>query len=197
MAIEPAFVNLPVIYQNAAYRVKLRLTDRLRPATIGQDGLIDCDCHGLGFNTRVVLLSKSPEAQICGAILNRIYYVGLTGLTQNTLRLSEAENNNGLLDVSASSDQDFYLARPTNITDYVIDSDICRTVSSEKIQIATFTAEIENPVDGEISLTLDPAETIAIPVGEYGYDVSMTPVDGNRFYPVMGNVRVASTRSRA
>lgn len=196
MAIEPAIVRLPTIYQNAAYSVQMRLTDRLRPATITSTGLVNCPCHGLGIGAKVVLLSQQPEASLCGAILNQIYYVSLLDFSSSTLRLAASSNGSNLLNITSAGNQQFFVAQPVNITGYTIDADICKKQTNIRVQVGTFACTLDTPVDGAFSLNLTPAASLAIAADEYAYDVSMTPSSGDRFYAVRGEVPVAVTRSR-
>lgn len=196
MAIEPAVVNLPTIYQNAAYSVQMRLTDRLRPATITSTGVISCPCHGLAVAAKVVLLSQLPTASLCGAVLNQVYYVSPLEFSASTIRLTTALIGGNVLNITGAGDQQFFVAQPVDITNYVIDADICKKQTNIRVQVATFACTIDTAVDGAFSLKLTPSSSLAIAADEYAYDVSMTPSNGDRFYAVRGEVPVAVTRSR-
>lgn len=196
MAIEPAVVNLPTIYQNAAYNVQLRLTDRLRPATIAADGLVHCVCHGLAVSAKVVLLSKTPSVRLCGAVLNHVYFISPLDFTPTTFRLTTAATSGNILDIADAGDQTFYIAQPVDITGYTIDADICKKLSNIRVEVGSFTTAIKAAIDGAFSLNMDPPESVAIAAGVYSYDVSMTPPNEERFYAIRGDVPVAVTRSR-
>jgi hypothetical protein len=196
MALQPAVVNLPPIYQNAAYDVQMRLVDRLRNATIRPDGVIDCPCHGLAVNAKVVLLSEQPTVSLCGAVLNSIYYVSPLNFSASTLRLTTATTGGTVLNISSDSKHAFYVAQPVDITGYTIDADICKPQSQFRIQVGTFVPSIDDAVNGAFALTMTPTESIKLMAEDYAYDVSMTPTSGDRFYAIQGIVPVAITRSR-
>lgn len=196
MAIEPAIVRLPTIYQDAAYRVQLRLTDRLRSATITSTSLIESDCHGLAIGAKVVLLSKLPTANLCGASFNKIYYVSSTDFAPNAFKMATLPIGGSLLNISEAGNQEFYIAQPIDITGYTIDADICKKQTNIRVQVASFSATIDTAVDGAFSLRMMPAASIAVAAGEYAYDVGMTPPNGERFFAIAGEVPVAVTRSR-
>ena len=196
MAIEPAIANLPTIYQNAAYSVQMRLTDRMRDATIDSSGTIESQCHGLAIGAKVVLLAQLPAASLCGAILNQVYYVSPLDFSVSTLRLSTSPSGGSVLNISATGDQRFYLAQPVSIVNYVIDADICKKQTNVRVQVASFNCVVAAATEGLFSLKLDPATTVCIAAGSYAYDVSMTPSNGDRFYAVRGDVPVTSTQSR-
>jgi hypothetical protein len=196
MTIEPAIVRLPTIYQDSAYRVQLRLTDRLRKAKIGNTGLIQCDCHGLGVGAKVVLLSKLPTANLCGVVLNQIYYISPLDFGPASFRMTTSLSGGNILNIESAGDQEFYIAQPVNITGYTIDADICKKQTNIRIQVSSFTATIDAAVDGAFSLRIAPSVSVAVAAGEYAYDVSMTPPSGERFFAIAGEVPVAVTRSR-
>lgn len=196
MAIEPAIVTLPTIYQNAAYRIQLRLTDRLRNASITDTGLVECECHGLAVGAKVVLLSKLPTANLCGAVLNQIYYVSPLDFSATSFRISTALIGGNVLNISSAGNQEFYIAQPIDITGYTIDADICKKQTNIRVEVASFSPTIDTAIDGAFSLRLTSSASLAIAAGDYAYDVSMTPPSGERFFAIAGDVPVAVTRSR-
>lgn len=196
MAIQPAVVDLPTIYQNASYRVQMRLTDRLRPATISANSVVNCPCHGLAVGAKVVLLSQLPTVTLCGAVLNHIYYISPLDFTAETFRLTTSLGSSNILNLEDAGTQKFFIAQPVDITDYELDADICEKQAAARIQVATFTTSIDSAQNGAFSLKMMPDVSISIPTGVYAYDVSLTPSNGERFYAVFGEVPVAVTRSR-
>ncbi len=173
----------------------MRLTDALRPFKIEEGGLLVGDCHGFSIDDKVVLLAKEPEARICGASFNQIYYVSDSDFTSDELRLT-TEIGDPAIVISDAGDQDFWLAKPLDITSYVIDSDICAISTPSRVQIATFAAIVDDEENGLFSLELDQTVTVNLSVGTYAFDVSLTQPSGKRFYAVEGQISVVNTKSR-
>ena len=91
----------------------------------------------------------------------------------------------------------FYVAEPINLTSYGIDSDIRTLITNEALSPAVqFTSTITSAANGEFQLSLTPEQTIAIEVGRYGYDVSLTTAGGERYYWLTGVATVQRTYSR-
>jgi hypothetical protein len=172
----------------------MRLTDALRPVRI-EGGVFYGECHGLGINEKVVVLSKQPEAILCGVAFNEIYYVSSSSFSATTFQLAPVIGQ-GALNVHNADNQDFWVARPLDITGYTIDSDICLPLTSARVEAATFTSGIIEAEGGLFYLELDEAETIKLKDGTYVFDVSITLPNGERFYAIEGEIPVLVTRSR-
>jgi hypothetical protein len=116
-----------------------------------------------------------------------------SGLTAGAFQVS-ATSGGATISVTGTATGTFYVATPLNITGYTVDSDIKGLIDGA--QVATFTAALTTPADGEFTLTLLPATTSGISVGRYGYDVSLTQGSGARYYWLTGIATVQLTYSR-
>ena len=192
--IYPATYDITVL-QNATWSATFRATQNRRELTsitiAGTTPTFALPCHGFVANDKVVFTGGTDVP--CGLSLNTVYFVMSTGLTAGAFQVS-ATSGGSTISVSGTATGTFYVAAPLNITGYTIDSDIKGLIDGA--QVATFTAALITPADGEFTLTLAPATTSGISVGRYGYDVSLTQGSGTRYYWLTGIVSVQLTYSR-
>jgi len=83
---------------------------------------------------------------------------------------------------------------PLDITDYVLDADI--QDQSTLATVGTWTLSITDAVNGVATMSLTPAETLALPLGTHNWDLSLTSSVGTRYYWLKGTVDVYETVSR-
>lgn len=192
--IYPATYDITVL-QNATWSATFRATQNRRELTsitiAGTTPTFALPCHGFVADDKVVFTGGTDVP--CGLSLNTVYFVMSTGLTAGAFQVS-ATSGGSTISVSGTATGTFYVAAPLNITGYTIDSDIKGLIDGA--QVATFTAALITPADGEFTLTLAPATTSGISVGRYGYDVSLTQGSGTRYYWLTGIVSVQLTYSR-
>ena len=192
--IYPATYDITVL-QNATWSATFRATQNRRELTsitiAGTTPTFALPCHGFVADDKVVFTGGTDVP--CGLSLNTVYFVMSTGLTAGAFQVS-ATSGGSTISVSGTATGTFYVAAPLNITGYTIDSDIKGLIDGA--QVATFTAALTTPADGEFTLTLAPATTSGISVGRYGYDVSLTQGSGTRYYWLTGIVSVQLTYSR-
>jgi hypothetical protein len=125
-----------------------------------------------------------------------VYYVISAGLTTSAFQVS-ASSGGSSISVTGTATGTFYVAEPINLTSYGIDSDIRTLITNEALSPAVqFTSTITSAANGEFQLSLTPEQTIAIEVGRYGYDVSLTTAGGERYYWLTGVATVQRTYSR-
>ena len=192
--IYPATYDITVL-QNATWSATFRATQNRRELTsitiAGTTPTFALPCHGFVADDKVVFTGGTDVP--CGLSLNTVYFVMSTGLTAGAFQVS-ATSGGSTISVSGTATGTFYVAAPLNITGYTVDSDIKGLIDGA--QVATFTAALITPADGEFTLTLAPATTSGISVGRYGYDVSLTQGSGTRYYWLTGIVSVQLTYSR-
>ena len=192
--IYPATYDITVL-QNATWSATFRATQNRRELTsitiAGTTPTFALPCHGFVADDKVVFTGGTDVP--CGLSLNTVYFVMSTGLTAGAFQVS-ATSGGSTISVSGTATGTFYVAAQLNITGYTIDSDIKGLIDGA--QVATFTAALITPADGEFTLTLAPATTSGISVGRYGYDVSLTQGSGTRYYWLTGIVSVQLTYSR-
>jgi hypothetical protein len=192
--IYPATQDIKIL-QNATWRGIYRATQErkvLSGITIGAGVPTFIEpCHGLVAGDKVVITGGTDVP--CGVTPNTVYFVIATGLTPDEFRVSATL---GGISISASGSATgiFYVAKPLDITGYAIDADLKDLIGLA--QVATFTATVLDAVNGAFALTLAPAITVAIEIGRYGYDVSLTSGGGERYYWVTGIATVEITYSR-
>jgi hypothetical protein len=211
MSYQPATAILPPIQQNAAYTLVLRLTDTFRATSVNNvTSTFSSPCHGFTANQKIVFLNTNPAAdysvvtsnaiqnfsQSCKLKFNQIYYVSANDLTPETFKVSETPEGTPIV-LGGTADNNVYIsARPINISDYILDADICEATTAARIEVATFTCVIVDATDGVFRISLTPATTQQLTPGSYVYDLSVTPPNGARFYAMRGTVAVELTRSR-
>ena len=193
--ITPASYDITIL-QNSTWKGTFRATQNRQTVTsisiAGGTPTFNCDCHGLVANDKVVLTGGTTIP--CGLTLNTVYYV--INAATSTFQLS-ASLGGGSISVSGTATGTFYVAEPINLTSYGIDSDIRTLITNEALSPAVqFTSTITSAVNGEFQLSLTPEQTIAIEVGRYGYDISLTTAGGERYYWLTGVATVQRTYSR-
>jgi hypothetical protein len=192
--IYPATYDITIL-QNATWSGTFRATQNRRELTsitiAGTTPTFALPCHGFVANDKVVFTGGTDVP--CGLSLNTVYFVMSTGLTADAFQVS-ATSGGTTISVTGTATGTFYVATPLNITGYTVDSDIKGLIDGA--QVATFTAALTTPADGEFTLTLAPATTTGLSVGRYGYDVSLTQGSGTRYYWLTGVATVQLTYSR-
>jgi hypothetical protein len=192
--IYPATYDITIL-QNATWSGTFRATQNRRELTsitiAGTTPTFALPCHGFVADDKVVFTGGTDVP--CGLSLNTVYFVMSSGLTAGAFQVS-ATSGGATISVTGTATGTFYVATPLDITGYTIDSDIKGLIDGA--QIATFTAALATPADGEFTLTLLPATTSGLSVGRYGYDVSLTQGDGARYYWLTGIATVQLTYSR-
>jgi hypothetical protein len=148
-------------------------------------------CHGLAAGDKVVFTGGTEIP--CGLTLNTVYFVIATGLTTTEFKVSATDGGSSIA-VTGSATGAFYVAKPLDLTGYTVDADIKGLI--DLAAIATFTPTITSATDGAFTLALTPATTVALALGRYGYDVSLTSGAGARYYWVTGVATVELTYSR-
>jgi len=195
--ITPASYDITIL-QNSTWKGTFRATQNRQTVTsisiAGGTPTFNCDCHGLVANDKVVFTGGTTIP--CGLTLNTVYYVISAGLTTSAFQVS-ASSGGSSISVIGTVTGTFYVAEPINLTSYGIDSDIRTLITNEALSPAVqFTSTITSAANGEFQLSLTPEQTIAIEVGRYGYDVSLTTAGGERYYWLTGVATVQRTYSR-
>jgi len=192
--ITPASYDITIL-QNSTWKGTFRATQNRQTVTsISIDAgtpTFNCDCHGLTAGDKVVFTGGTTIP--CGLTLNTVYYVISAGLTTGAFQVS-ATSGGSSISVTGTATGTFYVAEPLNLTSYGVDADIRGLISNESI--GTFTTSVTSAANGEFQLTLTPEATVAIDVGRYGYDISLTTAGGERYYWLTGVATVQRTYSR-
>jgi hypothetical protein len=192
--ITPASYDITIL-QNSTWKGTFRATQNRQTVTsISVDAgtpTFNCDCHGLTAGDKVVFTGGTTIP--CGLTLNTVYYVISAGLTTGAFQVS-ATSGGSSISVTGTATGTFYVAEPLNLTSYGVDADIRGLISNESI--GTFTTSVTSAANGEFQLTLTPEATVAIDVGRYGYDISLTTAGGERYYWLTGVATVQRTYSR-
>jgi hypothetical protein len=192
--IKPASYDITV-YQNATWKTVFRATqDRQTVSDVDiATALFTAPCHGLIAGDKVIFTEATGAALPCGMTANTIYYVISSGLTNDNFKVS-ATLGGSSLSLHGTTTGTLYVAKPMNLTGYVVDSDIKGLLDGAAI--GTFTATLTDATNGEFQLALTPATTVGFSVGRYGYDVSLTSTSGERYYWLTGVLTVEKTYSR-
>lgn len=192
--ITPASYDITIL-QNSTWKGTFRATQNRQTVTsISIDAgtpTFNCDCHGLTAGDKVVFTGGTTIP--CGLTLNTVYYVISAGLTTGAFQVS-ATSGGSSISVTGTATGTFYVAEPLNLTSYGVDADIRGLISNESI--GTFATVVTSAANGEFQLTLTPEATVAIDVGRYGYDISLTTAGGERYYWLTGVATVQRTYSR-
>lgn len=85
------------------------------------------------------------------------------------------------------------LGATIDLTGFVIDADIA---DASGTIIATFTHEFVDAAGGVFDLILPKTTSVALPAGDYGWDLSLTSGIGERNYYIEGTLTIIRTRSR-
>lgn len=192
--IYPATYDITIL-QNATWRGSFRATQNRQPLTsitiAGTTPTFNVPCHGLVATTKVVFTGGDDIP--CGLSLNVVYFVIASGLTVDAFQVS-ATSGGTVISVTGTASGDFYVATPLDITGYTIDADVKGLITNTLV--GTFTPTITTAADGAFELMMLPATSLAIEVGSYGWDVSLTQSGGERYYWVTGVATVQRTYSR-
>jgi hypothetical protein len=192
--IYPATYNITIL-QNATWRGSFRATQNRQALTsitiAGTTPTFNVPCHGLTANTKVVFTGGDDIP--CGLTLNTVYYVIAAGLTTGAFQVS-ATSGGSTISVTDTASGDFYVATPLDITGYTVDADVKGLITNTLV--GTFTPTITSATDGAFELVMLPATSLAIDVGSYGWDISLTQSGGERYYWVTGVATVQRTYSR-
>ena len=192
--IYPATYNITIL-QNATWRGSFRATQNRQALTsitiAGTTPTFNVPCHGLTANTKVVFTGGDDIP--CGFLLNTVYYVIAAGLTTGAFQVS-ATSGGSTISVTGTASGDFYVATPLDITGYTVDADVKGLITNTLV--GTFTPTITSATEGAFELMMSPATALAIEVGSYGWDVSLTQSGGERYYWVTGVATVQRTYSR-
>jgi len=192
--IYPATYDITIL-QNATWTGTFRATQNRQALTsitiAGGTPTFNCDCHGLTATTKVVFTGGDDIP--CGLTLNAIYFVISTGLTTNAFQVSTTSGGSAIA-VTGTASGDFYVATPLDITGYTIDADVKGLI--DDTLVGTFTPTITTAAEGAFELMMLAATSLAIEVGSYGWDVSLTQGGGERYYWVTGVATVQRTYSR-
>ena len=192
--IYPATYNITIL-QNATWRGSFRATQNRQALTsitiAGTTPTFNVPCHGLTATTKVVFTGGDDIP--CGLTLNTVYYVIAAGLTTGAFQVS-ATSGGSTISVTGTASGDFYVATPLDITGYTVDADVKGLITNTLV--GTFTPTITSATDGAFELMMSPATALAIDVGSYGWDVSLTQSGGERYYWVTGVATVQRTYSR-
>ena len=114
-------------------------------------------------------------------------------LTTGAFQVSTSSGGS-TISVTGTATGDFYVSTPLDITGYTIDADVKGLITNTLV--GTFTPTITSATDGAFELMMSPATALAIDVGSYGWDVSLTQSGGERYYWVTGVATVQRTYSR-
>ena len=192
--IYPATYNITIL-QNATWRGSFRATQNRQALTsitiAGTTPTFNVPCHGLIATNKVVFTGGDDIP--CGLSLNTVYYVIATGLTAGAFQVSTSSGGS-TISVTGIASGDFYVATPLDITGYTIDADVKGLITNTLV--GTFTPTITSATDGAYELMMSPATALAIDVGSYGWDISLTQGGGERYYWVTGVATVQRTYSR-
>lgn len=191
--IEPASYDITV-YQNATWKTAFRATlDRQTVTVDVGSALFTAPCHGLIANDKVVFTEATGASLPCGITANTVYYVISTGLTTDAFKVS-ATSGGAAITLHGATSGTLYVAKPMDLTGYVLDADIKGLLDGAAI--GTFTPTITDATNGAFELVLTPATTVGFTAGRYGYDVSLTSSGGERYYWLTGVLTVETTYSR-
>jgi hypothetical protein len=192
--IYPATYDITIL-QNATWNGTFRATENrqeLSGITIATSTpTFLCDCHGFSADDKVVFTGGDEVP--CGLTLNAVYYVIAAGLTTGAFQVSATQGGSSIA-VSGTATGTFFVAEPLDLTGYTVDADIKGLI--DNVQAATFTPALTDETNGEFTLALTPATTVALDAGRYGWDISLTSAGGSRYYWLTGVATVRSTYSR-
>jgi len=192
--IYPATYDITIL-QNATWRGSFRATQNRQALTsitiAGTTPTFNVPCHSLVATNKVVFTGGDDIP--CGLTLNTVYYVIAAGLTTGAFQVS-ATSGGSTISVTGTASGDFYVATPLDITGYTVDADVKGLITNTLA--GTFTPTITSATDGAFELMMSPATALAIEVGSYGWDVSLTQSGGERYYWVTGVATVQRTYSR-
>ena len=195
--ITPASYDITIL-QNSTWKGTFRATQNRQTVTsISIDAgtpTFNCDCHGLTAGDKVVFTGGTTIP--CGLTLNTVYYVISAGLTTGAFQVS-ATSGGSSISVTGTATGTFYVAEPLDLTSYGVDAEIRTLITNEALSPPVeFTSVVTSAAFGVFQLSLTPEATVAIDVGRYGYDISLTTAGGERYYWLTGVATVQRTYSR-
>lgn len=194
--IFPATYNITIL-QDATWRSVFRATEnRKNVDSVDVDAGVatfNCTCHGYSAGDKVVFTGDGSLP--CGLSFNVVYYVISANLTASSFEVAATDGGSSV-SVSGAASGTIHSANPVNLTNYTVDADI--VISEASTVAASMTPVLSDPVNGEFTLTLEPATTISLDPQRtnYVWDLSLTSPGGDRFYWVAGSVTVQRTYSR-
>lgn len=194
--IFPATYDITVL-QDATWRSVFRATEnRKNVDSVDVDAGVatfNCTCHGYSAGDKVVFTGDGSLP--CGLNFNTVYYVISANLTTDSFEVS-ATSGGSSVSVSGAASGTVYSANPVNLTNYTVDADI--VIGETSTVAASMTPVLSDPVNGEFTLTLEPATTISLDPKRtnYAWDLSLTSPGGDRYYWLTGAVTVQRTYSR-
>jgi hypothetical protein len=192
--IYPASYDI-VVLQNATWYAKLRATqDRKKISSItlaSSTPVFQLPCHKLQVGDKVVFTGDNSVA--CEIEHNAIYYVIAENFSDKQFKVSTSSGGNSI-EVDELKSGDLYVAKPLNLSGYIVDSDI-KDVTDGTV-VASLTSVFTDEVNGEFELILTPETTVTLEPGSYPYDLSLTSSGGIRYYWLEGSVTVLKTISR-
>ncbi len=192
--IYPAVYNITLL-QNSTWKAQVRVTQsklKVIGIDIGGAGLptFVAPCHNLANGSKVVFTGS----QICGLEENTVYFVIAASPSAGTFGVSSTLGGASVV-LSEELVGNLYVSTPIDITGYSVDGDIKEL--EEFTQVETFVVTLTAPGEGVFELMMSPEATLALGQGVYGYDVSLTSPNGERYYWLTGSAAVATTYSRS
>lgn len=192
--VYPAVHNITLL-QNSTWKAQIRVTHskvKVAGIDIGGAGLptFFAPYHSLANGSKVVFTGS----RICGLEENTVYFVIAANPSAGTFGVSSALGGASVV-LSEELVGDLYVSTPIDITGYSIDADIKEL--EELTQVETFVVTLTAPSEGAFELMMPPEATVALSQGVYGYDVSLTSPNGERYYWLTGSATVATTYSRS
>lgn len=194
--IFPATYNITIL-QDATWRSVFRATEnRKNVDSVDVDAGVatfNCACHGYSAGDKVVFTGDGSLP--CGLSFNVVYYVISANLTASSFEVAATDGGSSV-SVSGAASGTVYSANPVNLTNYTVDADI--VIGDTSAVAASMTPVLSDPVNGEFTLTLEPATTISLDPQRtnYAWDLSLTSPGGDRYYWLTGAVTVQRTYSR-
>lgn len=192
--IYPGTYDITVL-QNSTWSNTFRATNAAQPVTIDiATATFTAACHGLSANDKVVFTPATTESSLpCGIDSDTVYYVISTGLTTDEFQVSTSLAGASVT-LHGTATGTFKVSKPVDLTGYTVDADIKGL--NDDSEVATFTTALTDAANGQFELSLSPATALSIPLGRYGYDVSLTSGGGERYYWITGVLTMQRTYSR-
>lgn len=184
-----------VVLQNGTWREVFRATNAAKPVTIDTaTALFTSDCHKLLEGDKVYIAPTSSGSTFpCGFNSDAVYFVIASGLTASNFRIATTVSGSSIA-FSGTASGTFSVSKPVDLTSYTIDADIKRLLDYQ--EVATFATSIVDASNGLFELLLAPSASADLEVGNYGYDISLTAPNGDRYYWVTGALTLQRTISR-
>jgi hypothetical protein len=192
--IYPGNYDITVL-QNGTWREVFRATSEVKPVTINTNtSVFTSDCHKLLAGDKVYIAATSSGSTLpCNFDTNAVYFVIASGLATSDFRISTTISGSSIA-LSGTASGTFSVSKPVDLTSYTIDADIKELLDYQ--EIATFATSIVDASSGLFELLLAPSASADLEVGNYGYDISLTAPNGDRYYWVTGLLTVQRTYSR-